>query len=414
MNRVVVTGMAGLSPLGNDWQTVKENLQSLTSGVKYIDEWDQYEGLNTRLGAPVEFTKPDHYTRKKTRSMGRVALMSVITAEEALKDAGLIDDPEIQNGCMGVAYGSSTGSTDAVTHFGLMKTQGKVKGITANSYVQMMPHTCAVNIALFLGLKGRIIPTGTACTSGSQGIGYAYENIKFGRQKMMIAGGAEELCATEAAVFDVMYATSTKNDTPQLSPRPFDRDRDGLVIGEGACSFVLEEYEHAKARGAKIYAEIVGFSTNVDGVHITQPSSETMLTAAQQAMDDAGLSPKDIGYINAHATATELGDIAESKATYSLFEDKVPVSSIKSYMGHTLGASGSLESWMSVQMMHEGWFAPNLHLKNVDERCADLDYITGEGRNIDTDIVMNNNFAFGGINTSLIFKRIQQLRSIRF
>ena len=405
MNRVVITGMAGISPLGNDWQTVKAKLQSYTGGIKYMQEWEHYDGLNTRLGAPADFEKPEHYTRKRTRSMGRVSLMSVITAEEALKDAGLLDDPEITNGCMGVAYGSSTGSTDAVTHFGLMRTEGKVKGITANSYVQMMPHTCAVNIALFLGLKGRIVPTGTACTSGSQGIGYAYENIKFGRQKMMIAGGAEELCATEAAVFDVMYATSTKNDTPELTPRPFDRDRDGLVIGEGACSFILEELEHAQARGAKIYAEVVGFSTNVDGVHITQPSSEIMLRAAEEAMQDAGVSPQDIGYVNAHATATELGDIAESQATAGLFGNNTPVSSLKSYMGHTLGASGSLESWMSIEMMRDEWFAPTLHLENVDERCADLDYIRAEGRQISTDLVMNNNFAFGGINTSLIFKR---------
>ena len=405
MKRVVVTGMAGISPLGNDWQTVKNKLQSYTGGIEYMQDWEQYEGLNTRLGAPCTFEKPEHYTRKRTRSMGRVSLMAVITAEQALKDAGLLDDPEIQSGCMGVAYGSSTGSTDAVTHFGLMRTVGKVKGITANSYVQMMPHTCAVNIALFLGLKGRIVPTGTACTSGSQGIGYAYENIKFGKQKMMLAGGGEELCATEAAVFDVMYATSTKNDTPEKTPRPFDRDRDGLVIGEGAGTFVLEELEHAKARGAKIYAEIVGFSTNVDGVHITQPSDEIMLRAAEEAMEDAGLSPQDIGYVNAHATATELGDIAESRATHKLFSDKTPVSSLKSYMGHTLGASGSLESWMSIQMMLDEWFAPNLHLENIDERCAGLDYIQHEGRKISTEFVMNNNFAFGGINTSLIFKR---------
>jgi 3-oxoacyl-[acyl-carrier-protein] synthase II len=405
MFRVVVTGMAGISPIGNDWQSVSANLKAGKNGIRYMQDWEKYEGLNTRLAGVAEFEKPEHYTRKMTRSMGRVALMSVISAEQALKDAGLLNDPEIQNGSMGVAYGSSTGSTDAVCHFGLMKTEGIVKGITANSYVQMMPHTCPVNIALFFGLKGRIMPTGTACTSGSQGIGYAYESIKFGKQKMMIAGGAEELCPTEAAVFDVMYATSTKNTTPSLTPSPFDKDRDGLVIGEGAGTFILEELEHAKARGAHIYAEIVGFGTNIDGVHITQPSEETMLSAAEEALTDAGLQAQDIGYVNAHATATELGDIAESRATYKIFGNKVPVSSIKGFLGHTLGASGSLESWISIMMMHEDWFAPNLNLKNVDERCAELDYITGNGRHISTDLVMNNNFAFGGINTSLIFKR---------
>jgi 3-oxoacyl-[acyl-carrier-protein] synthase II len=258
---------------------------------------------------------------------------------------------------------------------------------------------------VYFGLKGRVIPTSSACTSGSQGIGYAYEAIKFGAQKLMLAGGAEELCATEAMVFDTLYATSTKNDTPHLSPRPFDAGRDGLVIGEGAGSLVLEELEHALARGATIYAEIVGFACNSDGAHVTRPESATMEVAMRLALENANLQPEHIGYINAHGTATEQGDVAESQATYRVFGSKTPISSLKGYFGHTLGACGALEAWMSVEMMNGGWYAGNVNLDQVDPACGELDYLPQAGREIECDYVMSNNFAFGGINTSLIFKR---------
>ena len=260
-------------------------------------------------------------------------------------------------------------------------------------------------IGVFFGLKGRVITTSSACTSGSQGVGYAFEAIRGGSQDIMLAGGAEELCPTEAAVFDTLFATSTRNDKPDTSPRPFDRDRDGLVIGEGACTLILERRDHALARGAKIYAEIVGFDTNSDGAHVTQPSPETMQRVMEMSLADAGLSADVIGYVSAHGTATDIGDIAESHATRNVLGEKTPISSIKSYMGHTLGACGSLESWLSVEMMNSGWFAPTINLDNPDPECAMLDYIRGDGRNLDVEYVMNNNFAFGGINTSLIFRR---------
>jgi 3-oxoacyl-[acyl-carrier-protein] synthase II len=269
----------------------------------------------------------------------------------------------------------------------------------------MMAHTAAVNIGVFFGLTGRVITTSSACTSGSQGIGYAYEAIQSGRQIAMLAGGAEELDATEAAVFDTLFATSVRNDEPALTPRPFDAKRDGLVLGEGACTLVLEELEHAKARGARIHAEVVGFGTNSDGTHVTHPHPQTMAQAMRLALLDARFTPDSVGYVNAHGTATEQGDLAESQATNDVFGEHVPVSSLKSYMGHTLGACGALEAWMTIEMMREGWFAPTLNLDEVDPRCAPLDHIAGAGRLIDTDIVMSNNFAFGGINTSLIFQR---------
>ncbi len=406
MKRVVVTGMAGLTSIGQDWKSVLVSLKDKRSGICRMADWERYEALNTRLAGPIlNFEKPKHYTRKKIRGMGRVALLATRASELALKNAGLLDDPIIKNGNMGIAYGSCGGSSEPVKVFGNMLQTGSMSGMTATSYIEMMSHTAPVNIALFFGIKGRVITTSSACTSGSQGIGYAYESIKFGKQIMMIAGGAEGLCPTQSAVFDTLFATSTKNDTPNLTPRPFDRERDGLVIGEGAGTLILEELEHAIARGAKIHAEIVGFGCNSDGNHITQPDAETMSVAMELALKDANVSSNAIGYVNAHGTATERGDIAETKGTESVFGSDMPISSLKSYIGHTLGACGAIESWMTIEMMNNDWYAPTINLTNVDEQCGDLDYIVDKGRVMKNEYVMSNNFAFGGINTSLIFKR---------
>jgi|MGYP003624177749 3-oxoacyl-[acyl-carrier-protein] synthase II len=406
MKRVVVTGIGGISALGQDWQQIKASLLAKHNCVIRMDEWDRYPGLNTRLAAPVtEFVTPKHYSRKKIRSMGRVSLMATRASELALEDAGLLDDPILNSGQVGVAYGSSTGSTDPIIGFGEMLKTGEMSGLTATSYIRMMAHTTAVNVGVFFGLQGRIHTTSSACTSASQGIGYAYEAIKYGMQTIMLAGGAEELCPTEAVVFDTLFATSTKNDQPELTPRPFDSQRDGLVIGEGACTLILEELEHAQARGVKIYAELIGFGTNSDGQHVTQPNAKTMEVAIRLALTDAKLSEQQIGYISAHGTATDRGDVAETAATYAVFGANTPISTLKSYTGHTLGACGSLEAWTSIEMMNEGWFAPTLNLTDIDSECAQLDYIKDEIRYIDTNYIMSNNFAFGGINTSLIFKR---------
>ena len=406
MKRVVVTGFGAISPLGHDWPTVLAALRGGRNAVQVMEDWAQYDGLNTRLGVPARaFELPSHYNRKSMRSMGRVAIMATRASELALADAGLLGDPLVTSGRMGVSYGSSSGTPQALGDFGRMMHDKSTEGITANTYIKMMSHTAAVNIGVFFGLTGRIITTSSACTSGSQGIGYAFEAIQSGRQLAMLAGGAEELDATEAAVFDTLFATSTRNDTPQLTPRPFDARRDGLVLGEGAGTLVLEELEHALARGARIHAELLGWGTNSDGTHVTHPNAATMAQAMRMALVDARITPDSVGYVNAHGTATEQGDMAESQATAEVLGPRMPISSLKSYMGHTLGACGALEAWMTIEMMREGWFAPTLNLEEVDPRCGALDYITGDGRLIETDIVMSNNFAFGGINTSLIFRR---------
>jgi 3-oxoacyl-[acyl-carrier-protein] synthase II len=406
MHRVVITGMGGISALGRDWNTVRQAFEEGRNAIRTMRDWDVYKELNTRLAGPLpEYAPPSHWTRKQLRSMGRVSQLAVNAAEMALADAGLLGDPTIADGRMGVACGSSTGSTADVMAFGNMLLNGVSDDLNANSYVRMMPHTTAANIGIFFGLKGRIIPTSSACTSGSQGIGYAYEAIRYGRQPMMLAGGAEELCPTEAIVFDALYATSQRNDTPELTPRPYDTTRDGLVIGEGAGILVLESLESAQARGARIHAEIVGFGSNSDGSHITRPEAATMQIAMEMALNDAGLPPQEVGYVNGHGTATEQGDIAETLATQAVFGNRMAISSQKSYLGHTLGACGALESWFTIEMLRSDWYAPTLNLTQVDPRCGDLDYITGGGRTLSSEYAMNNNFAFGGVNTSLLFRR---------
>lgn len=407
MKRVVVTGMSLTSPLGSDINTTFERLQKFENCIEYDKNLEQYKRLNTRLSAHVKgFEIPSTYNRKVLRTMGPLSVMAVRTAELALEDAGLLGNEIITNGQTGVSYGSSSGSLDALIDFYGMQVNKEVKGLNSGSYVKMMPQTSTVNISLYFKTTGRLIPCSTACTSGAMGIGYAYEAIKNGYETVMIAGGCDELHPTEIAIFDTLYATSQKNETPELSPSPFDKKRDGLVLGEGAGTVILEEYEHAKRRGAHIYAEIAGFGTSTDGTHITSPNSQTMGRALELALNDANLSPDKIGYINAHGTATIQGDIAETYATEAVFKRQIPISSTKSYTGHTLGACGAIEAVLSIEMMNRGWFHPTLNLTEIDSECGNLDYIKNDGREIKTDYVMSNNFAFGGINTSLIFKRI--------
>jgi len=404
--RVVVTGGAVVSALGNEWPDIFKALKAGKNCVRYMKEWEKYTYMNTMLAAPVDFTMPD-YPRKKIRGLGRVGQLALVSADRALANAGIHDgDPLLKNGRCGIAYGSSMGSIEPLLDFYSMLVLNDMKKITATTYIKAMPQTCAANIGVFFGLTGRLITTNTACTSGSQAIGFACEAIQQGVQDIMLAGGAEELSAMDAAVFDTLFAASSKNDSPEKTPAAYDKNRDGLVVGEGAGTLILEEYEHAQKRGAKIIAEIVGFATNTDGLHITQPNRNTQSLVMKMALENAGLEPASIGYVNTHGTATDTGDIAESWATADVFQQPVPVSTLKSYIGHTLGACGVIEAWISINMMKEKWFCPNLNLKEIDPACGPLDYITGNGREIDAEYIMSNNFAFGGVNTSLIFRNV--------
>jgi 3-oxoacyl-[acyl-carrier-protein] synthase II len=399
--------MGGITPLGHDWKTIGDGLRAGRSGVSIVPELGQIEGMDTRLAALVDgFEIPADYPRKRIRSMGRVSLLATRATEIALDDARLSDAPVLKDGSTGISYGSTSGSPPAMeTYAKTLSAKHTLRGIRATDYVQLMSHTVPANLAQFLGVRGRIITTCSACTSGSQGIGYGFEAIRTGRQEVMITGGSEEFHPIASAVFDVMFATSTRNDDPHSTPRPFDVDRDGLVVGEGAATLILEELDHARKRAARIYAEVVGYGTNCDGKHITNPDQEGMRRVMEQALQDSGLGPTDIDYINAHGTATAAGDVAESRATGELFGDRVPVSSLKGCLGHTLGACGAIEAWLSIEMMRDGWFAPTLNLESVDPVCGALDYIQHEGRELKAVHVMSNNFAFGGVNTSLVFRR---------
>lgn len=406
MKRVVVTGMAGITSLGETADQVFAQFEQGKSGIRYMPDWEVYTDLRSKLGGPVEsYTIPKHFNRKVTRGMGRVALMSTVCAEKALEDAGLLNDPVLSSGQTGVAFGSSAGSVDAIGEFGSMLIDNNMNKLNATTYIRMMSHTSAVNMTVYFGLKGLTLPTSSACTSGSMAIGQAYEAIKYGKQTVMLAGGAEELSAAGSAVFDVLMATSSQNEHPEKNPRPFDSKRDGLVVGEGAGCLILEEYQHAQARGAKIYAEIIGYGSNTDGQHVTRPDAEMMGRCIQLALSDAQIAADQVDYVNAHGTSTDQGDIAETQATARVLGKK-PISSLKSYFGHTLGACGAIEAWLSIEMMQRSQFIPTLNLDEIDAACGDLDYIIKQSRNMHADIVMSNNFAFGGINTSLIFKRV--------
>ena len=406
MRRVVVTGAGGLTSLGGTWPQIRAKMEAGETGIRRIDEWDRLTDLNTKLGSAVDwFDHTTAYNRKAMRSMGRVAVLAVNAAERALTQAGLIGDPVLQAGRVGVSCGSSFGATEPVLDFATFMETGKAGGLNATSYIRMMSHTAPVNIGIHFGLTGRVITTSSACTSGSQGIGYAFESVREGHADIMIAGGAEQLCPSMAVVFDTLFATSTRNDAPATASRPYDKSRDGLVIGEGAAILVLEELEHALARGATPLAEIVGFATNSDGAHITQPKSETQAIVMRAALAQAKLSPQDIDFISGHGTATDTGDVAESHATATVYGARTPIHSLKGHFGHTLGACGAIEAWLTIAMMRDGWFAPTANLTEIDPRCAELDYVMGAPRKREIEHFVSNNFAFGGLNTSLVFRR---------
>jgi 3-oxoacyl-[acyl-carrier-protein] synthase II len=405
--RVVVTGLGLCSPIGNDLDVVTQALQLGRGGIVAVPEWPARYKMNTGVAGLVEGVTPSLYPRRKVRTMGRVALLSAFASERAVAHAGL-DRERLGDGQVGLAYGSTHGSS-AETELYCREVFGNnsLQGIAGSQFLKFMSHTCAANLAEFFGIRGRVQPTCSACTSASQAIGTGYEFIREGHAEAMIVGGAEEAHFIPAGIFDVMFAASSKfNDAPTQTPRPFDAQRDGVVIGEGAATLVLERYDLALARGATIHAEIIGYATSCDGIHLTNPSWEGMARCMAQGLAAAGVEPGEVDYVNAHGTGTELGDIAESKATAQVFGPRTPVSTQKSYTGHTLGACGALESIFLMLMMREGFIAANRNLDQIDERCATLDYVRGAARPAKLDVVINNNFAFGGINTTLVFRRI--------
>jgi 3-oxoacyl-[acyl-carrier-protein] synthase II len=404
--RVVVTGIGVLSPLGNSMDALSAAIRAQKSGIRQMPEWDGIENLRCKVAGICKDFHEKQIPRQYRRTMGRVGILASIAALQAVADSGLSETETASTQC-GISFGSTEGSTTSMEiFFQQASTNRSLKGMQSSSYLQFMSHTCAANLAILFQAKGPLIASCTACVSGSQGIGFGYEAIKQGKAAMMITGGAEEMHFMNAGVFDIMRTTSTGfNDSPEKTPRPFDRDRDGLVVSEGGACLVLEELNHARKRNARIYAEVLGFGNNCDGSHLTSPGVDGLVGASQIALKEAGLGPEQIGHINAHATATEAGDIAESQAIYRVFGDRVPVTGFKGYLGHTLGACGAIESIITIAMMRENYMAPTRNLVMPDPACAPIQYIQGDVREASFSIGMNNNFAFGGINTSLIFSK---------
>ncbi|HRZ28001.1 MAG TPA: beta-ketoacyl synthase N-terminal-like domain-containing protein, partial [Spirochaetota bacterium] len=324
-------------------------------------------------------------------------------------DSSGLDQDFVSSGRMGVAFGSIHGSPSvqrAIYETFFNSSEGAYKSINASDYLKSMVHTTAVNITRMFGITGRVISSCTACTTGSQSIGYGYEAIKYGMQDAMLCGAADEYDTTTVAVFDNLLACSTAfNESPEKTPRPFDVNRDGLVVGEGAAALLLEEYEFAKKRGAAILGEVVGFTCNNNGGDMILPSEKGVEQSIAMGLRDARLNPEDVSFISAHATATKMGDIVEARAINSKYGNRPLVSGLKSYMGHTMSACGAIESVIALYMINEGIVFPTLNLEEVDERCAMINHVR-EIRDERIDIASVQNFAFGGVNTCLFIKRM--------
>lgn len=403
---VVVTGIGIASPVGHDLETVTSALLQGRSGIRAMPEWSQIDGLTALVAGLVEgLDLQASVPRKYRRSMGKVAQLAAFAVGRAIEDAQLPADL-VRGGRVGLAVGSTTGSPLATLEYYRNIIGPGIRANKSTSFLQVMSHTCAANCALAFGISGRVWGPNSACTSASQSIGLAFETVLAGAQDVMICGGAEEAHYTTAATFNLAGAASTGDaDGPRRAPRPFDVKRDGMVVGEGAGILVLERLAHAHARGAKIYGEIIGFATTCDGEHITSPAEQGMARAMEQALESADIAASDVDYINAHATGTVLGDSTEARATARVFGDRVPVSSTKGHIGHTLGACGGIESIFVLGMMRAGFAAPTLNLETVDPACAGIWHLQQPLKR-PVRVAMNNNFAFGGINTSLVFRAV--------
>jgi 3-oxoacyl-[acyl-carrier-protein] synthase II len=405
LRRVVITGIGVVSPFGNGVPALMEGITEGRSAVRFMDGWEQYNGLQSLVGAPVEMQGEMSIPRLKRRSMGRMSIFAAQAADEALADAGIIlaDEDLWRVGCV---IGSSMGSAKSINDaFETMLPGKDLSKLNSTMFFQCMSHTATVNVAQYLGLSGMVMAASAACASALHSIGIGYDLIRLGRQDILLCGGAEELHPTVTGSFDILFATSTKyNDSPQKTPRPFDRDRDGLVCGEGSGILVLEDYERAVRRNATIYAEITGFSTTANGIHVSQSNRESMITCIRQALEDSGIHAEQIDYINAHATATLQGDQEEAEAIREIFGTSVPVSCLKGYIGHTLGAAGAIELIAALKMMEQGVIYPTLNLENVSQDCEGIQHVMHPLKK-QLNTVLKNGFAFGGINAALVCKK---------
>ena len=405
MRRVVITGMGVISPLGNSPETMMDGFAEGKSAVRKMDGWSNFTGLHSLVGAPALLENERDIPRQKRRSMGRLSIFAAQAAKQAVNDAQLNTD-QLTSGRIGCAVGSTMGSASSITEtFELVLPNMDISQLPSTKFFQCVSHTAAMNVSQYLGISGTVLAPSAACASGLQALGLGFDLIRAGRQDAVLCGGAEELHPTVTGSFDVLFATSSHfNDSPTQTPRPFDSKRDGLVCGEGAGILVLEELEHAQARGAHIYAEVLGFSTCGSGAHISQSNADAMTRCLKDVLNESNISPTQIDYISAHATATTHGDVGEAKALAEVFGDAIPVSSLKGHIGHTLGASGAIELIATLKMMEQKILYPTLNLEQIDPDCAGIQHLTQPLKKEITTIIKNS-FAFGGINAALICKK---------
>ncbi|RJR16579.1 MAG: beta-ketoacyl-[acyl-carrier-protein] synthase family protein [Nitrospiraceae bacterium] len=406
MKRVVITGAGVISPLGSGVASLMQGIASGKSAVRYMEEWAGYCGMQSHVAAPAELKDEKKIPRQSRRSMGRMSIFAAQAAEQALADSGItmsLVKPER----MGCIIGSTTGSAISISRaFEIMLFQKDLSQMPSSLFFQCMSHSAAMNVAQHLGLTGYVMATSAACASSLQAIGTGYEIISSGRQDILLCGGAEELHPSVTGSFDVVFATSSKyNQSPQKTPRPFDKDRDGLVCGEGSGIVVLEEYEHALRRNANIYAEITGYNTCGSGSHISQSEDTSIVQCMSETLKSAQASPEEIDYINAHATGTIQGDKEEAAAISRIFGSAVPVSCLKGHIGHTLGASGAIELIASLIMMEKGIIYPTFNLEEVAPDCEGINHVM-KPLEREINIILKNCFAFGGINASLVCRKL--------
>jgi 3-oxoacyl-[acyl-carrier-protein] synthase II len=410
--RVVVTGLGLVTACGNDVETTWAALMRGDNGADYIKKFDASE-FPVRFACEVKgFSVDDFLERKESRRMGAFTHFAIAASDEAMADCGLIVD-ESNEEMVGTYISSGIGDFWAIEreHEKLLRAgPGRVSPFFI---VSAIVNLAAGNVSIRHGAKGPNSATATACSAGAHAIGDSFRIIERGDADVMICGGAESaITPMSVAGFASMKALSTRNDEPTLASRPFDAERDGFVIGEGAGILILEELEHAKARGAKIYAEIVGYGMTSDAFHVTMPdeTGSGAIRVMKRAMKDAGVEPEQIGYINAHGTSTPYNDKFEThaiKQTFGEYAMKIPVSSTKSMTGHALGAAGGIEAVFSVLSMTEKMLPPTINLENPDPDC-DLDYVPNKAREAVVDYVLSNSFGFGGTNACLIFKRFEE------
>jgi 3-oxoacyl-[acyl-carrier-protein] synthase II len=406
--RVVITGCGAITPIGRARSEISQSLTAGVSGVKKLrDDRFLAEFIHSGVYGTVDYPIEYDFKRSHSKTMGPVSYYACQVAKEALEASGL-EESFITSGRLGVAFGSTHGSPSAqrnIYKVFFSESNRRLASVGAVDYLKSMVHTTAVNITKMFGITGRVISSSTACTTSSQSIGFGYETVKYGMQDAMLCGGADEYDTTTVAVFDNLLACSTEfNDTPHLTPRPFDVSRDGLVVGEGAGAVLLEEYEHAKRRGASILGEIIGFSCTNNGGDLILPNAEGITRTLTLALKDAALNPGEVDFISAHATATKMGDVVEAQAIGSIYGNGPVVTGLKSYMGHTMGACGAIEAIITLYLMQEGFIPRTLNLDRVDERCAMVRHAV-QLLEVPVQIAAVQNFAFGGVNTCFMLKK---------